>query len=62
MTAEDRIQFNKEAGGYVLDKKNKLRILFDSTKEDKALYKQANLRGQVTLLKKHSVECDINDV
>ena len=62
MTAEDRIQYEKAAGGFVLSKTNKLRPLSTLTKDEDVLSNVHNLNGQIRSLEKHCIEHDIADV
>jgi hypothetical protein len=61
LTAEDRLAFEAKAGGYVLGKNNKLRLLTQTAEDDEILTKNYNLQYQVLALKQHCDEYDIGD-
>ena len=62
LTAEDRISFDREASGYVLNKGNKLRPLIGETKDLDFLKNVGNFRYQTTTLRKHCIQFDTYDV
>lgn len=61
LSAEDRLAFEAKAGGYVLGKNNKLRLLTQTAEDDEILTKNYNLQYQVLALKQHCHEHDIGD-
>ena len=62
LSAEDRLAFEGKAGGYVLGKNNKLRLLTQTAEDDEILTKNYNLQYQVLALKQHCHEHDTGDV
>lgn len=62
MTMEDYIVFKKSAGGYVLDKNNKLRTQNQTDIDERALENVLQLRTQVKQIEAHSRHYDIDDV
>jgi hypothetical protein len=61
LSAEDRLAFEAKAGGYVLGKNNKLRVLTQAAEDDEILTKNYNLQYQVLAIKQHCYEYDIED-
>lgn len=62
LPTEDRLAFDTKAGGYVLNKNNKLRLLSSTIDDDEALQKNCNLQHQLRALRQHCDEFDISDV
>jgi hypothetical protein len=62
LSAEDRIAYDQRAGGYVLNKNNKLRVQSQLTKDTEILKNVHNLQYQIKALKNHVVDYDLADV
>jgi hypothetical protein len=62
LSAEDRIAFDQQASGYVLNKNNKLRVQSQLTKDTEILKNVHNLQYQIKALKNHVVEYDMANV
>lgn len=62
LSADERIAFDQKASGYVLDKKNKLRVQSQLTADEDILKNIHNLQYQIKALKNHVTEYDMLDV
>ena len=62
LSAEERIAFDKQAGGFILPKGNKLRVQSTLTIDTDVLKNVHNLQYQIKALKAHVTEYDILDV
>ena len=62
LSSEDRIAFDREATGYVLDKRNKLQVQSRLNNDDEVLNHVHHLQHQLKALRQHMEACDIVDV
>ena len=62
MTVEDRIAFDKQAGGYVLHKSNKLQIQSRKNDDEDILKHVINLQHQLKAIRDHVFDYDMDDV